>query len=330
MKIALEEHFAIEETLRESPEFAVPGTWSTLERRLVDLDGERLAEMDANGIEMAIVSLNAPGVQSMHDVRQACECARKANDVLAEAVARRPDRLAGFAALPMQDPDQAVAELRRAVRDLGFKGALVNGFSQAGDPRRVLYYDDPIYRPFWAAVAELGVPFYLHPRDPLPERAAIYEGHPWLRGAVWAFGVETATHALRLMASGLFDRHPNLTIVLGHLGEMLPYTIWRVDHRLGKGRGDIPARKPLAHYLRSNFFLTTSGDFRTPALVDAITEVGADRILFSVDYPFEEASEAVNWFDSAPLSAEDRRKIGWENAARLFGLAVPSGVEARG
>ncbi len=322
LKIALEEHFAIEETLRDSAEYAVPGAWSTLERRLVDLEGERMAEMDAHGIQMAIVSLNAPGIQAIHDVRRACECARKANDVLAEAVARHPDRLAGFAALPMQDPGQAITELRRAIRDLGFKGALVNGFSQAGDRGRVMYYDDPVYRPFWAEVAELQVPFYLHPRDPLPERTPIYEGHPWLRGAVWAFGVETATHALRLMASGLFDRHPDLTIVLGHLGEMLPYTIWRIDHRLEKGRGDIPARRPLAHYLRSNVFLTTSGDFRTATLVDAISEVGADRILFSVDYPFEEMSEAASWFDAAPISDADREKIGRDNAARLFQLEV--------
>jgi 2,3-dihydroxybenzoate decarboxylase len=324
-KIALEEHFATEETLRDSPEYAVPGTWSVLERRLRDLEGERITQMDAHGIELSVVSLNAPGVQAMFDVRRAVECARTANDVLAAAIARRPDRLAAFAALPMQDPDAAIGEMRRAVTELGFKGVLVNGFSQVRDARTVLYYDDPGYAPFWQAVAELGVPFYLHPRDPLPERAPIYDGHPWLRGAVWAFGVETATHALRLMASGLFDRHPGLTIILGHLGEGLPFNIWRVDHRLAKGRGDIPARRPMADYLRTNFYLTTSGNFRTSTLVDAMSEVGADRILFSVDYPFEEVSEAANWFDGIEMGESDRRAIGRTNAATLLRLPVPAG-----
>ena len=134
----------------------------------------------------------------------------------------------------MQDPDAAAAELTRCVRDLGFKGALVNGFSEVGHAGAVVYYDDPAYLPFWAIVEQLGVPFYLHPRDPLASREPIYEGHPWFMGPVWAFGVETALHALRLMASGLFDRHPRLTIILGHLGEGLPYSIWRMDHRLAK------------------------------------------------------------------------------------------------
>src|SRR5262249_40514798 len=148
--------------------------------------------------------------------------------------ATHPDRFGGFAALPMQDPDAACVELQRAITQLHFKGAMANGFSQVGEPGRIIYYDDPIYRGFWATLADLGVPFYLHPPDPLPERTTIYDGHPWLRGAAWAFGVETATHALRLMAGGIFDAHPRLTVILGHLGEGLPYNIWRVDHRFAK------------------------------------------------------------------------------------------------
>ncbi len=287
-KIAIEEHFGIEDTLRESAEYAVPGQLNVLERRLLDLGDERLRHMDAHGIAFAILSLNAPGVQSVHERVRAIDVARRGNDALAAGVAKHPDRYAAFAALPMQDPDAASAELTRAVRELGFKGVMVNGFSQVGDADTIVYYDDPIYRPFWATVESLGVPFYLHPRDPLPSRMTIYDGHPWLRGASWAFGVETATHALRLMASGIFDTHPRLTVILGHLGEMLPYCIWRFDHRVTKRPREIPARKTFTEYLRSNFYITTSGNFHTPTLVDAITEIGVDRVLFSVDYPFEE------------------------------------------
>ncbi len=319
-KIILEEHIGIVETLRESAEYAVPGQLNVLERRLLDMDDERLREMDANGVAFAILSLNAPGVQSVHEPKKAAEIARRGNDALAAGVARHPDRFAAFAAVPMQDPEAACAELTRAVRELGFKGAMVNGYSQVGDPDTVVYYDDPRYRPFWATIADLGVPFYLHPRDPLPGRVPMYDGHPWLRGASWAFGVETATHALRLMASGVFDTHPGLTVILGHLGEMLPYCIWRFDHRVTKRPRDIPARRTFTEYMRSNFYVTTSGNFHTPTLVEAITELGVDRVLFSVDYPFEEVADAASWFDAAEIPEAQRLKIGRTNAQRLFGL----------
>jgi predicted TIM-barrel fold metal-dependent hydrolase len=317
-KIAIEEHCAIEDTLRESTEYAVPGQLSVFERRMLDMDSERLAEMDKHGIGFAVLSINAPGPQSVFETKRAIDVARRGNDALAAGVARHPDRYAAFAALPMQDPDAASAELTRAVKQLGFKGAMVNGFSQVGDADTIVYYDNPIYRSFWATVAELGVPFYLHPRDPLPNRTTIYDGHPWLRGASWAFGVETATHALRLMASGIFDTHPTLTVILGHLGEMLPYNIWRFDHRVGKRPRAIPAKRPFVEYLRSNFYVTTSGNFHTPTLKCAIAEMGADRVMFSVDYPFEEVADGVTWFDDAEISEADRLKIGRTNAATLF------------
>jgi 2,3-dihydroxybenzoate decarboxylase len=166
------------------------------------------------------------------------------------------------------------------------------------------------------------VPFYLHPRNPLPSAAQIYEGHPWLLGPTWAFGQETAVHALRLMASGLFDAHPRLRIVLGHLGEGLPYSMWRVDHRNAwTGQPPrYPARRKLGEYFQENFWLTTSGNFRTQTLIDAMLEVGADRILFSTDWPFENIDHAARWFDAAPISEDDRRKIGRDNARRLFRL----------
>jgi len=320
-KIALEEHFAIEETVGDSRQFMPDDWWTELRARLLDLHGQRLSLMDQHGIEKMIVSLNAPGIQAILDTRRAVEVARRANDCLAEQIARRPDRFAGFAALPLQDPEAAIAELQRAVRELGFKGALVNGFTQRDREDTALYYDLPEYGPFWAEVERLDVPFYLHPREPLPSQRRIYEGHPWLMGPVWAFAAETSVHALRLMASGLFDRHPKIQVILGHLGEGLPYSIWRADHRIGKYAHGIPAKKKLSEYLGSNFYLTTSGNFRFQTLFDAMLEMGADRILFSVDYPFEEVGEAAEWFEGVSLSPADRKKIASENAAKLFKLA---------
>ena len=320
-KIALEEHFAIEETLGDAQQFVPGDYWSNLRARLLDFDDQRLRDMDEHGVERMIVSLNAPSIQAIPNVKRAIEIARKANDALAEKVAGRKDRFSAFASLPMQDPDAAAAELQRAIRDLGFNGALVNGFSQRDDQDISLFYDLPEYWPFWAELERLDVPFYLHPREPLPSQRRVYEGHPWLLGPVWAFAAETSIHALRLMASGLFDQCPKIQIILGHLGEGLPYNIWRVDHRIKKYPHGIPAKKPLSEYLRANFYLTTSGNFRTQTLVDAMLEVGADRILFSVDYPFEEVIDAARWFDSASISDTDRIKIGRTNALELFKLA---------
>jgi predicted TIM-barrel fold metal-dependent hydrolase len=322
-KVTLEDHFATPATLGDSEIFGAH-VWSELGPRLADFQDKRLRLMDASGVEMMIVSLNSPAVQAIHDVERAVEVARQANDVLAEEVRKRPDRFAGLAALPMQDPQAAARELTRCVRELGFKGALVNGFSQVGTEHQVAYYDLPIYRPFWGAVERLGVPFYLHPRNPLASRSPIYEGHPWLLGPTWAFHAETAVHALRLIGSGLFDEHPGLTIVLGHLGEGLPYYLWRIDNRNTwmKAAHKYAARKPVADYVRGNFYLTTSGHFSTPALLDAVAEVGSDRVMFSIDYPFEDVSDAADWFDAAPISEPDRVKIGRENAVKLFGLAL--------
>jgi 2,3-dihydroxybenzoate decarboxylase len=317
-KIAVEEHFAIPDTTGNSLRY--PGSyWSGLQDKLLDLDGARLAEMDAAGIQIAILSLNSNAIQGIHDAGKAAETARKANDVLAAAVARRPDRFAGLAALPMQDPDAAARELARCVRELKFKGALVNGFSQVGTPDSAVYYDAPQYRPFWAEVERLGVPFYLHPRDQLPSRRHAYEGHPWLIGSPWGFAEETAIHALRLMGCGLFDQYPRLQIVLGHLGERIPFDLWRLDHRLAQVPGR-PAKRSMGEYFRENFHLSTSGHFCTQSLIHAIMTVGADRILFAVDYPFEDHMQGASWFDAATIAEPDRVKIGRSNAVALFGL----------
>ena len=322
-KIALEEHFAIEATLADSKVFGAH-VWEELGPRLTDFQDKRLRLMDASGVEVMIVSLNAPAVQAILDVKRAVRVAREANGHLAAEIAKRPDRFTGFAALAMQDPEEAARELTRCVKELGFVGALVNGFSQAENPDSAIYYDLPQYRPFWRTVAELDVPFYLHPRNPLPGDIRAYEGHNWLLGPNWAFHAETAVHALRLIGSGLFDEYPNLQIVLGHLGEGVPAYLWRIDNRNAwmKAPHKYAAKKWVADYFRSNFVLTTSGNFSTSALDQAIAEVGVERVLWSADYPFEDISDAADWFDTAPLSEADRQKIGRANAARLFKLKV--------
>jgi len=321
-KIALEEHVAIEATLGDSEQFG-PHVWRELRHRLLDVQETRLKAMDAGGVGMMVLSLNAPAVQAIHDVKHAIEVARIANDALAAEVAKRPDRFAAVAALPMQDPDAAAKELERCVKELGFKGALVNGFSQRGVPDSAVYYDASEFEAFWGVVEATGLPFYLHPRNPLPSRSQIYDGHSWLMGPNWAFAAETAIHALRLIGCGLFDRHPKLSIVLGHLGEGIPALLWRIDNRNGwmQAPHNYKAKKSVADYFRTHFYLTTSGNFRTPSLVNAIAEMGADHVMFSVDWPFEDVKEGSKWFDTAEISEAERRKIGRDNAVKLFKLA---------
>ena len=320
-KVTLEDHFAIEETLGDSQPFGAH-VWKDLGHRLVDFQDTRLRFMDETGVEIMIASLNAPAIQGIPDVKRAVELARRANDVLAEEVAKRPDRFVGVAALAMQDPEAAIAELERSVKELGFKGALVNGYSQVAGSTKPIHYDLPQYRPFWRAVEKLDVPFYLHPRPPMPGVSPLYDGHPWLFGPSWSFAAETSLHAMRLIGSGLFDECPRLQIILGHLGEGLPFYLWRIDNRNNwmKAPHKYAAKKPVADYVHANFHVTTSGHFSTPALVDTIAEIGADRVMYSVDYPFEDFGDAAQWFDKAEISEADRRKIGRTNALKLFKL----------
>jgi len=319
-KVTLEDHFAIEATVSNSHRYG-PHVWGELRHRLLDFQEQRLRLMDEWGVEIMIVSLNSPGVQAIPDVKRAVEVARQANDVLADEVAKRPDRFVSVAALPMQDPETATRELQRCIRDLGFKGALVHGYTELdGKP---VHYDLPQYRPFWRAFEALDVPFYLHPRPPLAGISPLYDGHPWLFGPRWSFAAETSLHALRLIGSGLFDDCPRLQIILGHLGEGLPFYLWRIDNANNWMKAPAPkyaAKKRVADYFHANFHLTTSGHFSTPALINSIAEIGVDRVMFSVDYPFEDFSDAVGWFDNAEIGEADRHKIGRTNALKLFKL----------
>jgi gamma-resorcylate decarboxylase len=320
-KIALEEHFAtpelVEEGLVHNPGFA-PEVWAAIVDGLTSVE-RRLEEMDRHGIEVAVLSLASYGLQGQRDPARTIQLATAANAALADMIAVAPERLAGFAALPMNAPEAAAEELRVCVTQRGFKGGLVNGFSDTDNGSGPLYYDGEEYWPFWAEAARLGVPIYLHPRDPALDQRGSYAGRPELLGPAWAFGVETATHALRLITSGLFDRLPDLTLILGHLGEMLPFAIHRVDQRMRSVSTAFLQRSPV-ECLRENFFITTSGNYHTPSLIAILLELGADRVLFAADYPFEDLADGAKWLDALPISEQDRRKIGRDNATRLLQL----------
>lgn len=321
-KIAFEEHLAVEETVSNAKAFAGDsGRWDDFTLELLDVDEKRLAFMDKTGIEFALLSLNAPGLQAILDTDEAIELARKANAKIAGAVARHPGRYAGMAALPMQDPAAASAELERCVKELGFKGAMVNGFTQKGEPDSAIYYDIPEYRDFWATVSDLDVPFYLHPRMQIPARAGNYEGHPWLMSAPWGFAVETSIHALRLCGSGVFDDFPNLKICLGHMGENIPFALWRTDARMRFSRRGYRGKRPLGDYFRDHFHITVSGLFADPAFRCTLDVLGKDRVYFSADYPFERMEDAAGWYDATKvITDEERVQIGRANAIELFKL----------
>src|SRR6185369_12060237 len=198
-------------------------------------------------------------VQGILDRTEAVSRAREVNDYLAAAIAKHPKRFAGFASIPLQDPNEAAKELERCVKRLNFKGALINGYTNTSSPAGAQYLDDPVLLPFWEAAQALQAPVYLHPRPPLDHRS--YESHPELMGATWGFAPETATHALRLVYSGLFDRLPNLTLILGHLGETLPYFSWRIQHCFEYNPSDKRVQRRLQDYLCDNFYVSTSGIF---------------------------------------------------------------------
>lgn len=325
-KIAFEEHVAIAETVEQTRSFAGDSSnWDDFLRRILDLGNERLEKMDENGIELAILSLNSPGIQSILQTDQAIAVARKANEHLAEAIAKYPRRYAALAALPMQDPDAAAEELTRCVQEYGFKGAMVNGFTQKDVPDSAIYFDIAEYRDFWRTIEQLDVPFYLHPRMQILPRAQNYEGHPWLMSAPWGFAVETSIHALRLCGSGLFEDCPNLKIVLGHLGENIPFGLWRLDARKRFSPRGYRGKRPLGEYFLRHFHVTTSGNFNDPAFRCTLEVMGKDRLYFSADYPFETMEDAADWYDSTTtISDGDRVKIGRNNAIELFKLPMPA------
>jgi 2,3-dihydroxybenzoate decarboxylase len=318
-KIAIEEHFLPpgRPDLLSNPGWSAEA-WTQITNALMDTEA-RLELMDRGGVELAVLSLASDGIQKILDPQTAVATAREANDALATVVAAHPERYSGFAALPMQDVAAAGSELDRAVTELGFRGALVNGYSNLGDLDTALYYDDPAYDPLWERLVALDVPLYLHPRNPLPDQRRIYEGRPELLGPTWAFGAETAMHALRMIVGGVFDRFPQLTIVLGHLGELLPFAIRRLEQRLAR-LPDVMLERSPSSYLRDNFWITTSGNYHTASLVGILLELGSERVVFAADYPFEYLHDGTDWMDAVPISDRDRELIGRENVKRLLKL----------
>ena len=291
---------------------------------LLDITGKRLAEMDATETEISVLSVATPGIEGVADAAMAPPLAREWNDHLAEAVVDHADRFKVFAALPMRDPEAAAEELRRCVYELGFVGALINGYDDAGG-LEPLYYDTPQYVPFWRAVAELGVPVYVHPRTVPADRVTTYAPFPELRAAAWGWHIETGEHMLRLILSGLFDEVPNLRLIIGHMGELFVWFAWRSDRRLRFGRFREPGggghgrnKESVTHYLRKNFWVTTSGWFETPGFLHTLAVIGADRVLYAVDYPFESFRDANEWFESLEIDDADKQKIAYGNAAGLL------------
>ena len=284
--------------------------------KLDDLGEQRLADMDAGGIDVQVLSHTVPATEQLAPER-AVPIARQANDYLAAAIARAPDRLAAFATLPTPAPEAAADELERAVRKLGFKGALINGHTQGR------FLDERFFRPILERAARLGVPIYLHPTEP-PDvvRAAYYSGLPpaaaqMLATAGWGWHVDAGLHALRLVLGGVFEELSGLQVIIGHMGEALPFFLARSSRNLAHASG-LP--RSLEDYLVSNFHITTSGMFTYPPLLCLLEVVGAERVMFSVDYPYSDNEEGRDFMLGAPISAADRERIAHGNAERLLGL----------
>ena len=316
--IGLEEHFGTEELAAYgagTATVAQPQVWAEASRRMLDLTADRLPAMDAAGVDVQVLSLNSPGIQAELDPVIAVSHAAAVNDLLAATIAEHPTRFAGFAALPLQDPQAAAKELERCVTQLGLRGALVNAHTQGR------YLDDPTLRVVWEYACGLNVPLYLHPANGF-DSAHVLSGHPELIGPMWSWGTDTAAHVLRLVFGGVFDDFPEAILLLGHMGEGLPYALWRLDSRWAfhNHHGIELARGNPSAYLRHNLYITTSGVCDAPPLLCAMLALGADHILFATDYPFEDMATATEFLRGAPISDADRAKIAHGNAERLLGL----------
>jgi predicted TIM-barrel fold metal-dependent hydrolase len=314
--IAIEEAFSVPGVTPPLSQNVIPlqdrffEDWS---RRLPDVAELRLADMDAHGVDMQVLSLMS-GVEFIPDPAVAVAVARQVNDYLAKVVAAHPTRFAGFAALPLQDPDAAVVELRRAVVDLGLKGVLHN------DHVLGHYLDEPQFRPVWAELERLGVTLYLHPAMVPAERLRVFEGQPVLGGPSWGWTAATGAHALRLIYGGVFDEFPGVSVTLGHMGELLPFQLSRLDSRYNTAPPDRRPPHPPSYYLRHNMYVTTSGFFSHSALRAATSAVGIDRVLFAIDYPFESSADAVEFLRTAPYTPPDLGRIAHRNAERILRL----------
>jgi predicted TIM-barrel fold metal-dependent hydrolase len=319
--IAIEEHFSTPMQTQKSSDTEFRHFYlSTRNERLgyniadqlADLDEQRLAYMDAAGVDMQVLSFTSPGPQAF-DAAEAIPLATDANNRLHEAVKGHPDRFAGFAALPTAAPDAAADELERTVSKLGFKGTMIHGHTRGS------FLDDKKYWVIFERAQALGVPVYLHPTLPHPDVVkAYFTGYEDLARAGWGFEIDTSCHFLRLVFSGVFDTYPNLKIILGHLGEFLPFGMYRMnDHTFPSAKRRGLQRTPL-QYLQDNMVVTTSGNWSEPAFLCAVQTLGADKILFAVDWPFEPNTTATYFLNQLPISDLDREKIAHRNAERIL------------
>ncbi len=332
--IALEEAF-MHPKLREFYSPAHLAELDLLKSRLADVGDERIQRMDASGIDLQVLSHVWPGVQEL-EAGNAVRLSHEVNDWLAAAISRNPTRFAGFAMLPTQLPNDAADELERTVTQLGFKGALINGHTHGH------YLDDDAFSVLLERAQALDVPIYIHPTDP-PQAVTdvYYRDYPALVTG-WAWQVETGTHLLRLMCGGVFDRFPRLKIIVGHMGELIPYTLERLNTALTLGNwllaakskrtgraGRQPMQKSVLYYLRENVFITTSGVFSRAVLDCAVAQIGIDNILFSVDDPMRDNLEAVEFLNASRLSPGDKEKLAHGNAERLLKLSSDTGPRPR-
>jgi 5-carboxyvanillate decarboxylase len=335
-RIATEEAFAIPEQFEayralgrstwSSPDIVF---WSRILRQpdspligpLLDLDDGRLADMDANGVDVQLLLLTSPGVQ-VFDADTATGLATMANDRLADAIARHPDRFAGLAAFAPQDSARAVREMERAISELGLNGFVVNSHTDGE------YLDQEKFWPILEAAEALDAPIYIHPR-PLPETAIGPYLDQELWAGIWGYAAETGLHALRLITSGVFDRFPRLRIVLGHMGEGLPYFVYRLDY-MSRILRQIGSHKPYeldpSEYLVRNFLVTTSGMNHHPPLELCLKVLGAENVMWAIDYPYQPTPESVAFMDSAPIAGEEREKLYAGNAERVFGIGTRAGA----
>ena len=320
--ITLEEHFAgpgfLEGPGRRLKEQAMRfgGPAAKLLEQLCEVGDKRIAEMDSAHIDMQILSLTSPGAEQL-EAAEAAALARETNDYLADAVRSHPARFGGFATLPTADPHAAAAELERTVRDYGFKGALINGHIQGR------YLDSKFFWPIFERAEALNVPIYLHPTPPpKPVIEASYGGFApivtdMLSGPGWGWHIETAVHVIRIILGGVFDHHPRLQLVVGHMGETLPFMLQRLDVM---PMAMTKLKRPVSSYLRENIHYTFSGFNFTPTFLDLLLQVGVERIMFSADYPYSPMSQARAFLDQLPVSPADRERIAHGNAERLLRL----------
>lgn len=320
-KIAIEEHFMTQELLAPliaGSKLPYPDDIKKSDLKYIE---KRLEDMDEGGIDMQVLSCAFIASKS-GTASDATAMTKRINDTLYNVVKKYPKRFAGFATIAPQEPVTAANELERAVKNLGFKGTMIIS-TAAGE-----YLDNQKYWVIFERAEKLGVPIYLHPHEPSADMIKPFLTYPLLAGSMWGFAAEAGLHAMRLICSGVFDKYPGLKIILGHLGEAIPLWLWRIDNRWQKEKAVQPEtdvyvkklRKNPSQYFRENFYVTTSGMFWPPALQFVCSVLGADRILFAVDYPMEYIKEAVQFIESTPVSGGDKEKICHLNAEKLLGL----------